>query len=94
MRTREEQITSYARMCESKPTDYDRALLMSLLEATEHKIEQRVRAEIGRDSERLDWLLSRLHYGIPGFDPSVCGRAPLDRKADLIRAVDAAREMG
>lgn len=56
--------------------------------------EYRERAERGeesrKDSERLDWLLSHSHYSIPGFDPVVPGRTPLERKADLIRAIDAA----
>lgn len=60
----------------------------------ERRAEQRARAEIGRDSERLDWLLARSHYGIPGFDPVVSGRTPEKRRADLIRAIDAAREVG
>ena len=49
-------------------------------------------AEVVRDSERLDWLLTHSHYGIPGFDPVVSGRTPEKRRADLIRAIDAARE--
>lgn len=60
----------------------------------ERRAEERVRAEIGRDSERLDWLLSHSHYGIPGFDPVVSGRTPEKRRDDLIQAIDAAREVG
>lgn len=42
------------------------------------------------DTKRLDYLLSISHYGIPGFDPKVHGRSPEERRADLIRAIDAA----
>lgn len=99
MRTREEQIIELRQDLRSGKTDIVEWGDMSkqciatahILEA-EHRAEQRVRAEIARDSERLDWLLSRTHYGIPGFDPVVSGRTPLERKADLIRAIDAARE--
>ncbi|MFT8418443.1 MAG: hypothetical protein ABF636_06385 [Acetobacter sp.] len=58
MMTAAQQIGAYKRMSESKPTEYDEALLLSLIETAEHRAEQRVRAEIGRDSERLDWLES------------------------------------
>ena len=90
--TRDDQIADLAIKidgCFSEPPYY--AAEKIILEA-EHRAEQRVRAEIGRDSERLDWLLSRSYYGIPGFDPKVSGRDPSARKADLIRAIDAARE--
>lgn len=94
MRTREEHIEDLAitiEGCCNGPPYY--AAEKIILEA-ERRAEQRVRAEIGRDSERLDWLLSRAHYGIPGFDPIVRGRTPEKRKDDLIRAIDAAREVG
>lgn len=97
MRTREEQIAHLScAIFNEKPGDIDNCISLAreyILEA-ERRAEQRVRAEIGRDSERLDWLLSHSHYGIPGFDPTVRGRTPLERKADLIRAIDAAREVG
>ncbi|WP_215755051.1 hypothetical protein [Acetobacter sp. P5B1] len=96
MRTRDEQALELAVRL-AYPLHYDDGHLREaedmILEA-ERRAEQRVRAEIGRDSERLDWLLSRTHYGIPGFDPKVSGRNPSARKADLIRAIDAAREVG
>ena len=62
-----------------------------ILEA-ERRAEQRVRDEIGKDSERLDWLLARTYYGIPGFDPHVRDRNPENRKTDLIQAIDTAME--
>ncbi len=49
-------------------------------------------AECAADTRRLEWLLSRTHYGIPGFDPKVSGRSPSERKEALIRAIDAAME--
>ena len=62
--------------------------------ANEHREREKRGEESRKDSERLDWLLSQTHYGIPGFDPKVSGRDPSARKADLIRAIDAAREVG
>ena len=97
MRTREEQIEDLTSLFGEEGTftfvDDRDAATKHILEA-ERRAEQRVRAEIGRDSERLDWLLSQAHYGIPGFDPKVSGRDPTARKADLIRAIDSAREVG
>ena len=93
MRTRDEQINDLSiaiEGCFNDPPYY--AAEKIILEA-ERRAEQRVRDEIGKDSERLDWLLSRTYYGIPGFDPSVRGRNHHERKADLIRAIDAAREV-
>ena len=62
------------------------------LHEAEHRAEQRVRAEIGRDSERLDWLAAqilRVRERAPyqpiiidgNYDPS-----------ELRDAIDAARE--
>ena len=95
MRTRDEQIIQSAQYLISmrssgKCTEYD--FVTCIVEEAERRAEQRVRAEIARDSERLDWLLTHSHYGIPGFDPVVSGRTPEKRRADLIRAIDAARE--
>ncbi|MFS8369232.1 hypothetical protein [Acetobacter indonesiensis] len=97
MRTREEQIADLANLFGEEGTfsfvdDLD-AATKHVLEA-ERRAEQRVRAEIARDSERLDWLLSHSHYGIPGFDPVVSGRTPEKRRDDLIQAIDAEREVG
>lgn len=94
MRTREEQIADiFPGFCaEDADETITKGDLRALLEYAERRAEQRVRAEIARDSERLDRLLAHSHYGIPGFDPVVSGRAPEKRRADLIRAIDAARE--
>lgn len=48
MMTAAQQIGAYKRMSEIKPTEYDEALLLSLIETAERRSEQRVRAEIGR----------------------------------------------
>lgn len=59
MRTREEQIEDLANLFGEEGTftfvDDRDAATKHILEA-ERRAEQRVRAEIGRDSERLDWL--------------------------------------
>lgn len=58
MRTREEQIADLTDTFTSNECRRDSAeeiLTAAILEA-ERRAEQRVRAEIGRDSERLDWL--------------------------------------
>ena len=56
MKTAAQQIGAYKLLSENKPTAYDEALLLSMIEEAERRAEQRVRAEIARDSERLDWL--------------------------------------
>lgn len=59
MRTREEQIDSlYHGHYQYSALSQD-AFRKHLIEA-ERRAEQRVRAEIGRDSERLDWISSTL----------------------------------
>ncbi|MFE8872745.1 hypothetical protein ACE4RV_06190 [Acetobacter persici] len=62
MRTREEQISALRNQiftvdCFTSLTEVHAAAEAHILEA-ERRAEQRVRAEIGRDSERLDWLES------------------------------------
>ena len=97
MRTREEQIEEIKERVEdlSLVNCYPEfSEIQDWLIEAERRAEQRVRAEIGRDSERLDWLLSRTHYGIPGFDPKVSGRSTSERKDALIRAIDVAMEGG
>ena len=63
MRTREEQISALRNQiftvdCFTSLTEANAAAEAHILEA-ERRAEQRVRAEIGRDSERLDWLGSQ-----------------------------------
>lgn len=59
MRTREEQIAAIEEFCGELGISNDspdmETIEQWLIEA-ERRAEQRVRAEIGRDSERLDWL--------------------------------------
>lgn len=60
MRTREEQIADiFPGFCaEDADETITKGDLRALLEYAERRAEQRVRAEIARDSERLDWLES------------------------------------
>lgn len=103
MRTREEQIAHLScAIFNERPDDIDECIALArkhILEA-ERRAEQRVRAEIARDSERLDWMIGavqeiRKTSNIPTqwilefrtwFDS-------LDRDA-LRQAIDAAREVG
>ena len=98
MRTREEQIADLAikiEGCFSEPPCY--AAEKIILEA-ERRAEQRVRAEIGRDSERLDWLAAQFKTttvymsGDAIYAPS---RLLFSLKGRGFRdAIDAAREVG
>ncbi|MFS8369678.1 hypothetical protein [Acetobacter indonesiensis] len=103
MRTREEQISHLACAIFNQHDNIDECLSLArtyILEA-ERRAEQRVRAEIGRDSERLDWLecefiLMALVKGPTPVNP--------DKKIDAVftqtggipfrHAIDAAREVG
>ncbi|MFT8445089.1 MAG: hypothetical protein ABF751_09780 [Acetobacter orientalis] len=76
---------------------YDSVIASFILEA-EHRAEQRVRSEIGRDSERLDWLERQFKSctvymnGECSFSPSPVIR---NLKGHSFRqAIDAAREVG
>lgn len=107
MMTREEQIAELRQDLRSGKTDIVEWEDMSkqciatthILEA-ERRAEQRVRAEIGRDSERLDWLVGvvqSIHrtsnmptQWILEFRTKL---ASFDRD-DLRQAIDAAREAG
>lgn len=98
MRTREDQIEELRDLLDAPnevPDETDNILLAQerILEAEQRGYE-RAKAECAADTRRLKWLLSRTHYGIPGFDPKVSGRSPSELKADLIRAIDAAMEGG
>ncbi|MEZ7136873.1 hypothetical protein [Komagataeibacter sp. SM21] len=100
MRTREEQIKVLAADFADPPESYQMMEVAELhiLEA-ERRAEQRVRAEIARDSERLDWLedivdtgfrVSPIGRGISGasFNHGYGGISA----ATLRSAIDAARE--
>ncbi|KXV71395.1 hypothetical protein AD952_09215 [Acetobacter cerevisiae] len=95
MRTRDEQIIGCAQYLirmrnDCKSTEYD------LVECIIHEAEQRVRAEIGRDSERLDWLEQKFRSctvymnGEQMFMPGPKVRNLKGR--DFREAIDKARE--
>lgn len=102
MRTREEQIADIAGKINNKSVwipDVKAFAEHHIIEA-ERRTEQRVRAEIARDSERLDWLVGALQ------EVSRVSNRPtrwilefrmrldsLDRDT-LRQAIDAAREVG
>lgn len=98
MRTREEQIEGLASRIQRGCPDLE--LSRTLAKNYVEEIEQRVRAEIGRDSERLDWLagvVQSIHrtsnmptQWILEFRTKL---ASFDRD-DLRQAIDAAREVG
>lgn len=105
MRTREEQISHFScAIFNERPGDIDECIALArkyILEA-ERRAEQRVRAEIGRDSDRLDWLEETAKTG---FEVSTSYSEHPDVKlndfckgetvADTLReAIDAAREVG
>lgn len=103
MRTREEQIEELANeVAAAVCTDAEGISLAQkhILEA-ERRAEQRVRAEIGLDSERLDWLEDIVESG---FRVSPVGKGFTGASfnhgyggiiaATLRSAIDAAREVG
>ena len=53
VKTAAQQIGAYKLLSENKPTAYDEALLLSMIEEAERRAEQRVRAEI---SKRDTWF--------------------------------------
>lgn len=99
MRTREEQISRLRNDLRAGKSDIIEWEDMSkaciaeahILEA-EARAEARVRAEIARDSERLDWLC----HMISGYQIQEVGRImPYGGGLDSWRkAIDAAREVG
>ena len=100
MRTREEQIIQSAQYLISmrssgKCTEYD--FVTCIVEEAERRAEQRVRAEIARDSERLDWLergfksCAAYMNGDVSFSPGISVRNL--RGPDFRSAIDTAREV-
>lgn len=87
MRTREEQIEAACQQIEQARgfSNVHRWFLEHILEA-ERRAEERVRAEIGRDSERLDWLAKQI-IRVPADAPPTI----LNGK-ELRDGIDAARE--
>lgn len=100
MRTREEQIASLAAAIYTGAAKMPHALKEAetyILEA-ERRVEQRVRAEIGRDSERLDWLEKTrsvvLEDADNGWRVTIGGIEFSLREETARNAIDAAREVG
>lgn len=103
MRTRDEQIEDLANAVASVVcTDAEGINLAQehILEA-ESRAEQRVRAEIGRDSERLDWIGTQDvvigEYGGAKWKEVLLSRYQRTLPADLVDirvTIDAAREVG
>ena len=106
MRTREEQIAHLScAIFNEKPGDIDNCISLAreyILEA-ERRAEQRVRAEIGRDSERLDNMREKLRIAKNGLlrIKEITGKSSRAHQAadrTLIqiaaRPIDAAREVG
>nr|WP_279184720.1 hypothetical protein [Acetobacter syzygii] len=108
MRTREEQIeveTDIISKVVKKHINREtcKSFVHRLVMEAERRAEQRVRAEIARDSERLDWLENvavnakdvNIHClmntcGDTAF--GICGSG--NYESSLREAIDAAREMG
>ena len=101
MRTREEQIAHLSCAIFNKnPGDIDNCISLAreyILEA-ERRAEQRVRAEIGRDSERLDWLGQKFRsctVYMNGEQMFMPGPKVRNLKGhDFREAIDKAREVG
>ena len=100
MKTAAQQIGAHKLLSENKPTAYDEALLLSMIEEAERRAEQRVRAEIGRDSERLDWLERQIskNHACEALRTCRCGTASYaidewkcTQSGSLRDAIDAAR---
>lgn len=111
MRTREEQIEAACQQIEQARSlsNVQNWLSGHILEA-ERRAEQRVRAEIGRDSERLDWLNKDFfengavlftgryeNMGTPNWKAIGVAHEDyieLGYKSTIREAIDAAREVG
>ncbi|MCP1271250.1 hypothetical protein [Acetobacter cerevisiae] len=99
MRTREEQIKDLSSLFIDIWDDcpYSKEAATEHILEAERRAEQRVRAEIGRDSERLDWLEQKFRSctvymnGEQMFMPGPKVRNLKGR--DFREAIDAAREV-
>ena len=89
-----QQIGACKLLSENKPTAYDAALLLSMIEEAERRAEQRVRAEIARDSERLDWCMycDQTEFGGDCMHENPC--PAWEKFKEEEEAIDAAREVG
>ncbi|MCP1230842.1 hypothetical protein [Acetobacter indonesiensis] len=99
MRTREEQISALAFEIDGvQAKEATKRLLERNLIEAERRAEQRVRAEIGRDSERLDWLENTrsvvLEDANNGWRVTIAGIEFSLMEETARNAIDAAREAG
>lgn len=101
MRTREEQIAALRDLIDAPnecpdETDSIQQAEAHILEA-ERRAEQRARAEIGRDSERLEWLEKTrsvvLEDADNGWRVTIGGIEFSLREETARNAIDAAREV-
>lgn len=102
MRTREEQISELRTQifnadCFTSLSKAEEKAETYILEA-ERRAEQHVRAEIGRDSERLDWLESGqsvvLQDADDGWRVTIGGIEFACMEETAREAIDVAREVG
>lgn len=96
MRTREEQVADIEEFCRNLGISNDTPDAEIIKEWLE-EAEQRVRAEIGRDSERLDWLSKGgrgldSYTGIGTYVTTEGGEIFVNE--DIRVAIDAARKVG
>ncbi|GAN66865.1 hypothetical protein AA0481_0608 [Acetobacter orientalis NRIC 0481] len=95
MRTRDEQIDSLYH--DYIYTALSRSDFRAHILEAESRAEQRVRAEIGRDSERLDWLEKTRSVVLEDADNGWCvtiGGIEFSLREETARnAIDAAREV-
>ncbi|CEF41083.1 hypothetical protein predicted by Glimmer/Critica [Acetobacter senegalensis] len=93
MRTREEQIGALACCLHGQDMTANRETAERMV----REAEQRVRAQIGRDSERLDWLektrFVTLEDAIIGWRISFIGERFFSMKGTVRKAIDAARAL-
>ena len=105
MRTREDQISELVETFTAAGCRRDAAqeILSEAIFEAERRAEQRAREEMGKDSDRLDWISSTLIEMKLLVAASVTGRrrfvtnvmlsGPL-RASDFRMSIDAAREAG
>lgn len=101
MRTREEQIADMVVCMRRDNSGFAAQTLAYVAEEFLSEAEQRVRAEIGRDSERLDWVADNQcqfeNHGLGERPLRVVNNCMGDKIAssyDLRNAIDAARGGG
>lgn len=98
MRTREEQIEAVCNLLIDAGQDAGcHATAKRIILEAERRAEQRVRAEIARDSERLDWLektrLVALEYTMFFWKIALPSKGYSGQAKTAREAIDAAREV-